>query len=688
MGENETKEFRTQGELIFALDIGTRSVIGVVAETEGEMLKVLAVESMEHTRRAMLDGQVEDISQVAKIANAVKEKLEERLSVQLTHVCIAAAGRSLKTQKASFEVEFEEKQAISRSLVASWEAEAVNKAQETLLEQHEEYSSYTCVGYSVMKYYLDEYPISTLIDHRGKKVKIDIVATFLPDEVTLSLNEVTSRIGLNVTNLTLEPIAAMNAIIPQELRLLNLALVDIGAGTSDIAISNDGSVIAYTMVTVAGDEVSEALVKGLLVDFSTAERIKHEMSNGEKKIKYQDIIGLDYEMTPEEIYNVIRDCADNICTEISNAILEVNGEKPAAVFLVGGGSKLANIAKIMAAKLDIPESKVAVGGSAYMKKIIESKKLDLTQAEYATPIGIAITAMNMKENSSIEVVVNDKPINIFKNAVITVMDALLISGFKQNQLIGRNGQSVTFELNGSRVIVRGGVPVPAQIQINGTAASLTTPVHPGDDIRVKPASAGEDACPYLEDYVDGGLNFIRIEFNGEDKIAGTMVKVNGKTVSENVKINNLDVVEISEAYTVGQFCLAEGYNTWDCRYCLNGREVDAAAQLTGYDILSCVAKDSAEETEVFSRPAPQPTAVEVPVTEKAVSLTVTLNGTQLELPPKEDGSPYMFFDMLNFVDIDPSKPQGDIALLLNGNEAEYMQKLHDGDNISIHWIKR
>lgn len=64
----------------------------------------------------------------------------------------------------------------------------------------------------------------------------------------------------------------MNAAIPAELRLLNLALVDIGAGTTDIAVCRDGSITGYTMATIAGDEITEALMRAFLIDFQTAER--------------------------------------------------------------------------------------------------------------------------------------------------------------------------------------------------------------------------------------------------------------------------------------------------------------------------------------------------------------------------------------------------------------------------------
>ena len=79
--------------------------------------------------------------------------------------------------------------------------------------------------------------------------------------------------------LTLEPIAAINVLIPPSMRRLNVALVDIGAGTSDIAITDAGTVIAYGMVPIAGDEVTEAISDHYLLDFPMAEKAKRELLN-------------------------------------------------------------------------------------------------------------------------------------------------------------------------------------------------------------------------------------------------------------------------------------------------------------------------------------------------------------------------------------------------------------------------
>ena len=73
-----TKRKPQESEMIFALDIGTRSIIGIVGKVVDERFQVLAIEKEEHGKRAMLDGQIEDIVQVAKVARRVTRRLEER----------------------------------------------------------------------------------------------------------------------------------------------------------------------------------------------------------------------------------------------------------------------------------------------------------------------------------------------------------------------------------------------------------------------------------------------------------------------------------------------------------------------------------------------------------------------------------------------------------------------------------
>ena len=118
--------------------------------------------------------------------------------------------------------------------------QAVQKAQQELLKNELDQAKspyYYCVGYSVLYYRLDGEEIGSLIDQTGNSAAVEVIATFLPRVVVESLLSALKRSDLEMEALTLEPIAAINVLIPPSMSRLNIALVDIGAGTSDIAIT-------------------------------------------------------------------------------------------------------------------------------------------------------------------------------------------------------------------------------------------------------------------------------------------------------------------------------------------------------------------------------------------------------------------------------------------------------------------
>ena len=679
-------------EPVFALDIGTRSIIGVVGVPEGDLFHVLAIERMDHPKRAMIDGQIEDIEQTARVASTVKTRLEKRLGRTLRDVYVAAAGRALKTQRASFETEIDPKESITAAAVSEIEMQAVQKAYEAV--SLEEGIDFYCVGYTAVRHLLDGYPISTLQGHRGKRVHTEIIATFLPNAVVESLYATMTQIGLSVASLTLEPIAAMNAIIPKELRLLNLALVDIGAGTSDIAVSKEGTVAAYTMATVAGDEITEAIIKEYLVDFQTAEDIKLSLGRNLSEIKFHDILGVAYSVPGQEILGRIASAEEELASTICERILEVNGQAaPAAVFLVGGGSQLPGLCSLVAEKLSIDRSKVAVGSNNYMKKAVVSEE-DVSGPDFATPMGIAITAMLARERDRFTVHLNGESVTLMRSGSTSVMDVLLFKGYKHSQIIGRSGKSVTFELNGEKRTVRGNLPTAATLTVGGKAASLSTPLRPGDSVEITPAVSGMDAAPVLGDVVED-WEAISVRLNGEVMPAGTVVTLNGEAAADPAcVVGNQDVILVRQVRTLGEFLREYGIESAGKHLYVNDVEREEDFELSDGDDIGVLDSPRPAQAE---QPPPAPahplppvsngTKMSVPLPRRTVrrGMTISLTGEAIALLPREDGAPYQFVDMLNFVDIDPNNPQGNLVLRLNGRPASYLDMVNDGDQVEIGW---
>ena len=162
---------------------------------------------------------------------------------------------------------------------------------------------YYCIGYSVVNYKIDDQKIGSLIKQKGNKIGVDLLATFLPRIVVDSLLTVVYKSGLELYSITLEPIAASHVVVPPNMRQLNVALVDIGAGTSDIAITKAGSITAYGMVPIAGDEITDKLCEQFLLDYNTG-RSKRKL-NKDKNITFFDILGNKFVLQKEKIIEEI-----------------------------------------------------------------------------------------------------------------------------------------------------------------------------------------------------------------------------------------------------------------------------------------------------------------------------------------------------------------------------------------------
>lgn len=535
-------------QMIFALDIGTRSIIGMVGTIEENKIKIVAIESEEHTERAMIDGQIEDIEKVTALVRKVKARLEERLGVSLTRVCVAAAGRALRTKRADYELIFPSAQLIDDEIISRLEGGAISKAEAAFdadTEAEDDFRRFYLVGYTVCQYYLDKYMISSLRDHRGKQIKADLIATFLPSEVVDSLYTTMHKAGLEVASITLEPIAAINAAIPANLRLLNLVLVDIGAGTSDIAVCTDGSVTGYTMATVAGDEVTETLMKEYLVDFQTAERMKAEADSVEE-ITFTDILGFEQVISRRELLLCIQKTSELLCKEIAEKVLEINGSSPSALFLAGGGSKLTGLKDGVTNALQMDAKRVAIVGNNFHANAC-SAEYDLNNPEYATPLGIAISYGLNLINDSFRVMLNGKPAKLFRSGSFTALNLLMMNGYNFQDIMGRRGSNLFVMVNGKRKLFYGTAAQPSSLVINKKEGKLSDIIHAGDYIEFVPAVQGTPARAYLGD-IEGALESTDITLNGEMVDLETLLK-NGDVITMTLP-EPVPGEEVSESGTV------------------------------------------------------------------------------------------------------------------------------------------
>lgn len=537
---------------VFGLDIGTRNVVGTVGyQTDDKEFVVTAQYVREHETRAMLDGQIHDIGRVAKTIKEVKDELEKQTGQPLEEVCIAAAGRVLKTVTTHVEYEYAQESVVTGEDVHTLDLLGIEKAQEALKEVNDTSYKFYCVGYSTVKFFLNDEVFISLEGHKANKIGEDIIVTFLPEDVVDGLYAAVGQAGLSVANMTLEPIAAINVAIPENYRMLNIALVDVGAGTSDISITRDGSIIAYGMIPHAGDEMTEVIVQHFLVDFNMAESIKLQSTTSDT-VTYKDIMSIEHTIPAQDVWDVAAPVVDNIAQEVSTKIRELNGDKTvSACFVVGGGGKIHGFTEKLAEDLDLPEERVALRGEEVLGDVTFEQEDIKKDPLLVTPIGICLNYYDQR-NNFIMVRFNGERIKLYDNNRLTIVDAALQAGFPNDELFPKRGTPINFTVNGVARLVRGEAGEGAVVTMNGKPASINTPLEPNSEIVIEPSTAGEAAeykISQLDEYNHSVITFV---INGRKVSCPRFVQVNGRLEPEDYSIRENDVIETRNYYTVRQ----------------------------------------------------------------------------------------------------------------------------------------
>ncbi|WP_339147291.1 MULTISPECIES: cell division protein FtsA [unclassified Sutcliffiella] len=707
--------------LIFALDIGTRSVVGLLLEKENDKFHMIDMVVKEHDERAMLDGQIHDILAVSKVITYVKEQLEEKHG-PLTKVCVAAAGRALKTQTAYAIQDIKGKALFKEEDIFLLELAAVQEAQRKLLQENQidHANQYFCVGYSVLRYYLDEEEIGSLLDQRGEKASVEIISTFLPKIVVESLISALQRSNLQLEALTLEPIAAINVLIPASMRRLNIALVDIGAGTSDVAISMDGTVTAYGMVPVAGDEITEGLSDAFLLDFPQAEQAKREMLARET-ITFTDILGFEQTLSKSEMVEQILPSIEKLATSITNEIKRQNNQKsPKAVMLVGGGSLTPSLTSLIARNLELPENRVAIRGVDAIHQL-HPTILPVKGPEFITPIGIAIAAKE-KPIEYVSVTVNELPIRLFDVKKLTIGDSLLASGININKLVGKPGLALMIEKNGEKITIPGSFGEPPKIYKNGKVAQGFDSIENGDDIFVEKGQDGEAAKATVGQLIGTENTSLTLHLNGIPADLNPTILVNGEPSTLDTPLSDRDKITLRYPKNIKELLVSTKQVTEDelepfylyindeksslsslsVQLKRNGSRVSATDTYSNLDQI--VWEQAASPTvKMLSMLQQYETKQEIAVTYKGAKVVLSKNLLEFyrngELLEEEDllkrgdhlqlmlrrKEPFIFQDMFRFVNIEKPIGAGSFVLKKNGVKASFYDLIEHGDELDIEW---
>ena len=496
-----------------------------------------------------------------------------------------------------------------------------------------------------------------------------------------------------------------------------IALVDVGAGTSDISVTRDGSIIAYGMIPCAGDEITELLVQHYLVDFKTAEHIKLS-STTEKEIEYQDIMMIKHTITAEEVWDLIEPLVFRLTEDIAAKIKELNGgETVSATFVVGGGGKIPGYTDKLAEKIGIQSQRSVLRGEEVMGNIIFSEEVK-KDSTLVTPLGICLNYYE-QNNNFIIVTFNEKRIKLYDNDKLSVVDAAMQADFSNELLFPRRGKELRFTVNRKARSVKGQLGEAAVIKIGGREANIYAPIHENDVIRVKESTEGApgsmmiSSLPEFRDIISVQVQEKRINVT-------KYARVNGVYQLPSYKIQPGDDIEVLDYCTVAQLLefmdillpedkvilvnhkLADRetkvYENYLVSF-VDRSELEAAEaeklrareeekRRSMYETAGVPTEEDEEDADWEEAGDDEETAAEQEAEKETVKevisnpITVMVNGYPVVLTGKME---YVFVDIFNFIEFDLSSPKGALVTTINGEQAQHLQVLKEGDVLEIRW---
>ncbi|MBI6545719.1 MAG: rod shape-determining protein [Cyanobacteria bacterium NC_groundwater_1444_Ag_S-0.65um_54_12] len=684
-------------DTVLALDIGTRTIVGLLATSApGGRMRILDAAMIEHADRAMRDGQVHDVPEVGQRIVQVVETLALRNKLPLKRAAIAAAGRALRTVEVTCEVPVPRPGEITEAFLQELPIQGVATAIERLDNRQAtrpmpddpvkagstmREAAFHCVGISVVRYLLDGELIDNPLGQRGDRLEAVFIATFLPRVVTDGLLGALRRADLAVAGLTLEPIAAANAAIPPTMRALNLALVDVGAGTSDIALTRQGTITGYAMVPMAGDAVTEAIASAYLLDFPESERLKLAYAQQNSALagraissdfpppttsaatlEATDVLGLPLAITPNDLQTLLAPVITELAQRIANEILALNGKAPAAVICIGGGSQTPGLAAALARTLGLPPQRVGVRGAEMVKMADFASNLHegtgvaelLLGPAGVTPLGIAwgaiyqpgfrfrdvwvrlVGPLQPVQENLLGHLTAERRIQVLDLGRTTIFGALLATGIPARDLAGRPGMGMAVRIAGQLKLIAGTSGKPAEVKVNGEPAALDALLPETAHLLVSLATPGEDASATVGEVIDPSP--FRVVIADRESEVVPCLLLNGQEVAPTTVLKDGDRLQLD--ISIGTILPRLGYSDLECQllnYRLDGVDQVISCRtveikVNGKTVSLDYQLQEGDCIEITKHEYPIPLVRDIVSSGNMQVLELYLNGTYLEIP--------------------------------------------------------
>lgn len=380
-----------KNSIVVGLDIGTSKVCAIVGEMTEHGVEIIGLGS--HASQGLRKGVVINIEATV---NSVKKAVEEAALMagcEIHTVFTSISGGHIKAFN-------------SHGIVAVKNQEVAQRDLERVIDAAK------AVAIPMDREVLHVLPQDYIIDEQdGIKEPLGMSGVRLEAKVHIVTGAVTSaqnivkccnRTGLNVAEIVLAPLAAAEAVLTDEERELGVVLVDMGGGTTDIALYHDGTLKHTAVLGIGGNHVTNDIAAGLRTPFNDAERIKQRygfakarMVTDDERVEVPSVAGKGAGTVSRQILcEIIEPRLDEIFQLIQREVAKsgYEGSLASGVVITGGSMLLPGAVEMAERSFGLP---VRLGVPAHVGGLVDV----IDSPAYAAAVGLVLHGMKRQERA-------------------------------------------------------------------------------------------------------------------------------------------------------------------------------------------------------------------------------------------------------------------------------------------------
>lgn len=373
-------------DYIVGLDIGTEFVKALIAKVKDDTLEIVGVGRARQDISDMHSGAIADISGVVRNCEEALAEAEDQAGLQARRAVIGIAGELVKgvTNTIRYrrpqpdrpldttEMEF---------IIEKVQERAQGKAQRQIaLETGNEEVEVKLVNSALVSIHIDGYKISNPIGFQGKDVAVQIYTAFAPMVHIGALERVADELALELVAVAAEPFAVSRSVLGNDASSTFTAiLADVGGGTTDIAVVNDGGVEGTKMFGIGGRSFTHTIASEMSLNYTDAEKLKVNLDSPQIKTSVK-----------KEADKAIDKTLDVWLSGVELALAEFDSvdHLPNRILLCGGGASLSKLVE-------------ALSGRDWYKELPFTKRPTVQRISPSDVIGITDTTGTASDHTFI-----------------------------------------------------------------------------------------------------------------------------------------------------------------------------------------------------------------------------------------------------------------------------------------------